>query len=51
MLLARPGTPSFVRAESGALTVLFPMRQNEGREGALANAFVQARPPLAWCLS
>ncbi|KAK9828397.1 hypothetical protein WJX81_003758 [Elliptochloris bilobata] len=40
-VLARPGAPFFVRAEGEALTALFPIRQSEGREGALAAAFVQ----------
>ena len=49
-LHARPGAPLFVRAEREALTVLLPMRQNKGREGALASAFVQVRPHVALCL-
>ncbi len=51
-MLARPGTPFFVRGEGDALTALFPIRQSEGREGALAAAFVQVMSfsaPLPAC--
>ena len=35
-----------MRAEREALSVVFPIRQHQGREGALAAAFVQVRPRL-----